>query len=176
MERRVESDSDITWEEYKSMKFTSHVCAIYRIVKNKQKLSNVSLVHGRIQSNSYLAPDILSTSHIYIGYSKHRSGGVQTIKPGRTHKGYVYMHLISTMCSKKFSTRVWYSYRNRSVYISSLWTYALRVHYPRRIKDHDQSICCAPEFKGLRWPLGIQSMEMEGMWNSYLETSNNWPK
>ena len=25
MERRVESDSDITWEEYKSMKFTSHV-------------------------------------------------------------------------------------------------------------------------------------------------------
>jgi len=57
---------------------------------------------------------------IYIGYSKHRSGGVQTIKPGRTHKGYVYMHLISTMCSKKISTRVWYSYRNRSVYISSL--------------------------------------------------------
>jgi len=67
MERRVESDSDIAWEEYKSMKFTSHVCAIYRIVKNKQKLSNVSLVHGRIQSNSYLAPDILSTSH--IGYT-----------------------------------------------------------------------------------------------------------
>jgi len=48
MERRVESDSDIAWEEYKSMKFTSHVCAIYKIVKNKQKLSNVSLVHGRI--------------------------------------------------------------------------------------------------------------------------------
>ena len=26
MESRIDPDSDITWEEYKSMKFTSHVC------------------------------------------------------------------------------------------------------------------------------------------------------
>ncbi|CAD6206023.1 unnamed protein product [Miscanthus lutarioriparius] len=45
MERRVESDSDITWEEYKSMKFTSHVCAIYRIV-----IANIAPVVFR-QSN-----------------------------------------------------------------------------------------------------------------------------
>jgi hypothetical protein len=43
MERRVDPDSDITWEEYKSMKFTSHVCAIYKIVKKNS--SNISLVH-----------------------------------------------------------------------------------------------------------------------------------
>jgi hypothetical protein len=41
-------------------------------------------------------------------------------------------------------------------------THAFRVHYPRRIKDHDLSICSSPELKGLRGPHGVQSMEMEG--------------
>jgi len=53
LERRVDRDSDITWEEYKSMKFTSHVCTDL-IVKKKINLENAQCkyilsMHGRIQ-------------------------------------------------------------------------------------------------------------------------------
>jgi hypothetical protein len=61
VETRVDPDSDITWEEYKSMRFTSHVCTQYAIIivkTNKQKIT----------SFCYLVPNnMLSTSH--AGYT-----------------------------------------------------------------------------------------------------------
>jgi hypothetical protein len=47
LERRVDPDSDITWDEYKSMKFTSHVCTDI-IFKKKINLKNTH-IHGRVQ-------------------------------------------------------------------------------------------------------------------------------
>ncbi|CAD6213666.1 unnamed protein product [Miscanthus lutarioriparius] len=41
LERRVDPDSDITWEEYKSMKFTSHV------IHESLRLANIALVMFR---------------------------------------------------------------------------------------------------------------------------------
>ncbi|XP_066335805.1 cytochrome P450 87A3-like [Miscanthus floridulus] len=55
LERRVDPDSDITWEEYKSMKFTSHV------IHESLRLANIALVMFRkadqdVHINGYTIP------------------------------------------------------------------------------------------------------------------------
>ncbi|OQU91337.1 hypothetical protein SORBI_3001G164100 [Sorghum bicolor] len=55
LERRVDPDSDITWEEYKSMKFTSHV------IHESLRLANIALVMFRkadqdVHTNGYTIP------------------------------------------------------------------------------------------------------------------------